>query len=176
MRKISKIFLLMIFTMGVIPVWNAYSYDTTDAQDASEKFIKKASISSLFEIESSKVALDRSKNPQVKNLANKLIADHTAANKKLKEILTKEKLRFPMNLTLDEDHAEKVNDLKEASENEFDKKYIDQMLDGHKKAIDLFEDFLEADDTHQALKNYAEKTLPELKMHLEKIKSIEDQL
>lgn len=176
MSKISKIFLMMIFMLSVIPVWNAYSYDTTDAQDASEKFIKKASISSLFEIESSKVALDRSKNSQVKNLANKLIEDHTATNKKLKETLTKEKLRFPMNMTLDEDHTEKVDDLKEASESEFDKRYIALMLDGHKNAIDSFQDFLNAKDTHPALRNFAEQTLPALKKHLEEVGSINKQL
>ena len=176
MGKISKIFLMMIFTLSAIPAWNAYAYDTTDAQDASEKFIKKASISSLYEIESSKVALDKSKNPEVKKIANKLIDDHTAANKKLKEILTKEKLRFPMNLTLDEDHQEKVEELKEASESDFDKEYLDLMLEAHKNAIELFEDFSNADGTHKSLNNYAENTLPKLKNHLEKIKSVKDQL
>lgn len=81
-----------------------------------------------------------------------------------------------MNLTLDEDHQEKVEELKEASESDFDKEYLDLMLEAHKNAIELFEDFSNADGTHKSLKNYAENTLPKLKNHLEKIKSVKDQL
>lgn len=171
MSKTLKMFFLMIFALSV-PAANLYAADTSDAQDASERFIKQASISSLFEIESSKLVLERSKNPQIKKLATKLIEDHTASNKKLKDLITKEKLRFPMNMTLDEDHAEKVEDLKDASENEFDEDYIDMQQEGHEKTIEAFKDFLDAKDTHPALRSFAEQTLPALKLHLEEVNGI----
>jgi putative membrane protein len=166
----------MIMLALSLATGNLYAGDISDAQDASEKFSKKASISSLFEIESSKVALDRSKNPQIKKLATKLIEDHTASNKKLKDLLTKEKLRFPMNMTLDETHAEKVNDLKETSEDEFDREYMDMQHEGHENTIDVFKDFLDAKDTHPAVRSFAEQTLPALKMHLEEINRIKKEL
>lgn len=174
MKKISKIFVMILISIAL--AGNLYAADTSDAQDASEKFIKKASTSSLFEIESSKVALDKSRNPQIKKLADKLIKDHTTSNKKLKDVLTNEKLRFPMNMTLDEKNAKKIDELKETSERKFDKEYIDMQKQGHEETIESFKDFLDAKDTHPALRKFAEQTLPDLETHLLKISDIEKSL
>lgn len=171
MKIFLRILMMSIMMLGLTT--KLYAGDTSDAQDASEKFIKKASISSLFEIESSKVALDKSKNPEVRKLATKLIEDHTASSNMLKNILTREKLRFPMNMTLDETHAEMLNDLKETSDDDFDKTYLKMQDKAHEKTIDLFEDFLDAKDTHPALRSFAEQTLPALKMHLEEVNRIQ---
>ena len=55
----------------------------------------------------------------------------------------------------------------------FDKAYVDAMIDGHKKTLDLMDK--EAKDGKDAdLKAFAEKTAPTVKMHLEAIKRIHD--
>lgn len=51
-------------------------------------------MASLFEIEAAEVALDRSRNPDVRAVAEKMIQDHKRSSDKLRDLLTQEKLRF----------------------------------------------------------------------------------
>lgn len=171
MRFINRFLLTLICGFGIAASVQA---DTSDAQDASERFVKKVSMSDLFEIEAAEVALDRSKNAEVRKIAEKMIHDHKASSDKLKKLLTEEKLRFRVSMTLDDDHADKIRKLKETSAEDFDKEYISMQKKGHKKTIEEFETFLSAKDTHPALRSLAEKTLPTIKAHHEKIDDAKD--
>ncbi len=57
----------------------------------------------------------------------------------------------------------------------FDKAYVNQMVDDHKKAVKLFEDASQ-NCKDPDLKAFAAKTLPTLKMHLDSINAIHDQM
>lgn len=171
MKNGYKYLLTLISGLSIALVVQAS--DTGDAQDASERFVKKVSMSSLFEIEAAEVALERSQNPEVRQIAEKMIRDHKASSDKLKALLVQEKLRFRVSMTLDEEHAEKIRELKEAKSDEFDKTYLAMQEDGHEATIAEFERFLKAKDTHPALRAFAEKTLPTIKEHHRKIDDAE---
>nr|QBM04651.1 DUF4142 domain-containing protein [uncultured bacterium] len=165
---------LATFIMGCGIALAVGAADTKDAQDASEEFVKKASMAGLFEIEAAEVALDRSRNADVRAIAEKMIQDHKRSSDKLRNLLTQEKLRFRFSMTLDEAHAEKVRKLKEVKAEGFDKEYLSMQENAHEDTIDVFETFLSAKDTHPALRTYAEDTLPTLKMHHERIDGVEE--
>ncbi|MBS1503862.1 MAG: DUF4142 domain-containing protein, partial [Bacteroidetes bacterium] len=79
------------------------------------------------------------------------------------------------NITLptapDSSAQKKAKNLALKSGKDFDKAYVDAMVDGHKKAVKLFEDGIKnLQDT--TLKAFATKTLPTLKMHLDSINAI----
>src|SRR5690606_19029336 len=57
-----------------------------EADGVDNAFIVKAANSGVFEIESSKIAVERSKNADVKAFAQQMIADHTKADQELKAI------------------------------------------------------------------------------------------
>lgn len=140
------------------------------ANDDAAEFVKKASTSNLFEIESSKIAQERAQNAEVRALAEKLIADHTKAGNDLKAALKGTNIA-PVT-ALDEKHQQKIKDLREVAAADFDKKYLDIQEDAHDDAIDLFEDYAK-DGEHAELKAFAANTLPVLKTHDEHVEKLD---
>lgn len=68
-----------------------------------------------------------------------------------------------------------MDDLTKLTGKDFDKAYVDAMVDGHKKTLDLMKD--EAKDGKDAeLKGFAAKTAPVVQTHLEAINKIHDSM
>lgn len=151
----------------------AHAADAVDVQKDAQEFVKKASVSSLFEIESSKIALQRAQTPEVKAFAQQMIDDHTAAGKKMKGAVAESGLKLVEYKTLDEAHQKKITELKQADAKDFDDKYIDIQEDAHDDAVDLFEDYAENDKANAALKTFAANTLPTLRTHDEHIEKLD---
>lgn len=84
--KISKLFLTAAFLMG-LGTLSSYTLakDTVDAVD----FVEEASASGIAEIETSKLALQKSASVDVKTFAQEMINDHTNANRELASIAAK---------------------------------------------------------------------------------------
>lgn len=136
----------------------------------THEFVKNAAISSSFEIASSKLALEKSKNAAVKEFAQKMIADHSAADKKLKATLATEGLSPALApATLDEKHQKIYDDLKMAKN--FDAEYISAQTDAHAEAVSLFTDYSTKGD-NASLKSFAKETLPTLKQHKEHVEEL----
>jgi putative membrane protein len=134
-------------------------------------FATKAAVGGMAEVDFGKLALSKSSNARVKEFANMMVNDHGKANDELKAIAAQKNITLPM--ALDEDHQKVANDLNAATGRDFDKKYVDAMVDGHKKTLDLMEK--EAKDGVDAdLKAFAAKTAPIVKAHLTMIEKIKD--
>src|SRR3982751_5948286 len=69
---------------------SAFAKDTIDADD----FVEDASAAGIAEIESAKLALQKSTAADVKLFAQGIINDHTAANKDLASIASKKHLKI----------------------------------------------------------------------------------
>ena len=153
---------------------SAYAFTAHADTKTAEDFAAKAAISGKFEIDSSKVALERSSNPEVKTFAQKMIDDHTKADKELKAAAKEAKLN-PIAIPdeLDEKHLKAVNDLKEAKAEEFDNKYLEAQEEAHDDTVDLFEDYAKNGEAGP-LKDFASKTLPTLKEHEKHAEGLEE--
>ncbi|WP_281060657.1 DUF4142 domain-containing protein [Mesorhizobium sp. M1A.F.Ca.IN.022.06.1.1] len=64
-----------------------------------------------------------------------------------------------------------LGELKQASGTEFDRKYIKMQMDAHRDAVALFSTYANSGDD-PALKEFAKKTLPVLKMHEKHVKEL----
>jgi putative membrane protein len=73
--------------------------------------------------------------------------------------------------TPSEEKQKMQRDMEKLSGKNFDKEYISMMVNGHKESIDLFED-TRASTTDVDIKNFADKTLPKLKTHLDSAQAI----
>ena len=134
-------------------------------------FVFKAGGINMEEIQMGQLAQDQATSDVVKNLADMLKADHSQLNQKLKEIAANKSIPLPSDLS--DDAQDKYNDLKELSGIDFDKKYADMMVDGHKNAIDLFEkDSAKSEDAD--IREYANRALPILRKHLAEAKNCKD--
>jgi len=149
---------------------NEKTFDSR-ASEKDAQFLVNAAEIGLKEIKLAELALMRSTNADVKELATMMKTDHTATNIDLKELADKKGVSIPTALTEDgEDAFKKLN---EKEGKKFDKEYCDMMVSGHKDAIDKFEK-ASNNATDVDVKNWASTRLPGLRSHLEHSKTCKD--
>lgn len=142
------------------------------AVDKPVDFVTKAGEAGLYEIQTSKLALQRSKNPEIREFATHMIHDHEAAAAELKKVALKDHIRVPA--VLNHDMKGKYNDLAKKGD-DFDKKYVHLQVDAHNDAVNLFTDYSQNGEDSR-LKDFAAKTLPTLQSHQTDIKAIHDKM
>jgi putative membrane protein len=140
----------------------------TPAVTDPAEFAEMAASSNMFEIQSSKLALDKSQNDEILSFAQQMIDDHQAAGEKMKQAAQEAGVEVPSEMA--EDQQEALDDLEEADD--FDEAYVDAQVEAHDEAVDLFEGFSEnAEDG--PLRTFAQETLPTLEDHKSRIEDIE---
>jgi putative membrane protein len=128
-------------------------------------FVKEVAISDMFEIASSRLAQEKG-NPAEKTFASQMIADHTKTSTELKELVSSGKVKAELPSAPDSSHQSKLDKLKGVSGKDFSSQFDSMQVSAHKDAVSLFERYAEGGDNAD-LKNWAGKTLPTLKHHLE---------
>jgi putative membrane protein len=124
-------------------------------------FVAKAAQDGMTEVELGKVALDKSKDAKVREFAQRMVTDHSKANREL--AANRETERHRSAEALDAEHQDMVKKLESQSGEAFDVEYSRHMNMDHSKAIELFEATSQSSDADLA--NFAKKTLPTLKEH-----------
>jgi putative membrane protein len=128
-------------------------------------FVKEVAISDMFEIESSKLA-EQKGNASEKTFASQMITDHTKTSNELKGLVTDGKVKAELPTTLDNSHQSKLDKLKSANGKDFSSDFDSDQISAHKDAVSLFERYAKSGDNAD-LKDWASKTLPTLKHHLD---------
>jgi len=139
---------------------------------SAQSFATQAAIIGKAEIELGQMAEQRSQSKDVKNFAQRMVKDHTAADAKLKKIAGKATLNLPD--TLDAEHQAVKQKLSGLKGDAFDKEYIKAMAQGHDKAVALFEAASQGTQMPSELKEFAASTLPTLKEHEELAHSLHE--
>ncbi|KIA96385.1 membrane protein [Pedobacter kyungheensis] len=141
--------------------------------EADAKFTTQAAVGGMAEVELGKMALEKSSNAKVKEFATMMVKDHGMANTELMAIAKQKNITLPS--TVDEEHKQKMDDLSKKTGADFDKAYVDAMVNGHKSTLKLMED--ESKDGKDAdLKSFATKTAPIVQSHLVMINKISDSM
>lgn len=164
---------LFALTAPILLSMASVSGASAKSEVPSEQFVKKASVSNLFEIETSKLALDRARNAKVKEFAQQMINDHTKAGEELKVSVQKSDVDSEFIATeLDSSRAEKLENLKETSGERFDQQYIETQVEAHDEAVSLFQDYVQNGED-KTIQQFAEKTLPTLKQHQDHVRRLD---
>lgn len=152
-----------------------HSNDTTGAVSAmpvdkdDADFAVEAASGGMMEVELGKLAQERATNQRIKDFGAMMVKDHSAAGDKLKSIASAKNITLPAEMG--DKQKKDMEDLSKKSGKDFDKAYMDMMLDDHKKDVKKFEDA--ADKCKDPdLKTFASTTLPTLRMHLDSAKAI----
>ena len=133
------------------------------------QFAHKAAMGGQKEVASAKFAAGKASNAGVKALANKLVADHTAANNELMALMRTKKIA-PEKAT----KAEPEPWRKQAG-TAFDRAWVDHVIEHHEKDIAMFED--ESNNgTDAELKAWAGQKLPTLREHLKMAQDVKSKL
>lgn len=135
--------------------------------DRAEDFVKSAAVADLFEIKSSWVALERASSDEVRDLARRMLAEHTESSTKLEGILPEE-LKAAVPADLDRRREMMLRHLRESRPENFDRTYLDQQRIAHQEAVMLMHHFRDNGDNPD-LRDFAAEVSPIIESHLEHI-------
>jgi putative membrane protein len=138
-----------------------------------ERFMKEAASGGLMEVELGKFAAEKGSHQRVKEFGKRMQTDHSKANTQLKKIASSKGVDLPTEPS--GEHKSTMDKLTKLSGAEFDREYMEAMVDDHKEDIEKFQ--TQADKGKDPdLKKFASESLPILKKHLELAQSTEKQI
>lgn len=158
----------MMFAMAGLAACLSAPVVAQDTKSADKDFIKDASEGSLAEVNFAKLALEKSKDPNVRKFAEKMIHDHEMLINNMKPFAAKYNVKpsgTPMM-----DHA-KYQELKMKSGTDFDRAYVEAMVKDHHEDMKKFMDE-ESKTSDPDLKATVAKGEKVIKEHTEMIDNI----
>jgi putative membrane protein len=141
---------------------------------ADRDFVSLAASGDTFEIETSRLALDKTQADAVKTFAQHMIDDHTKISDQLRSIARSAGITdmLSMNAT----HSADLERLRALSGRDFDREYAAQAgVAAHQEAVALFTQTSRTAADAQ-LRSYAEQTLPHLREHLQQAQTLAKQV
>ena len=146
---------------------------TGEVEGGSFNYMKTAAQGGMFEIEVGKLAASKAQNAEVKSFGQKMVTDHGKIGDDLKSVAAKKKATLPTEITAEQ--RETIDKLSKLSGADFDKEYVDMMVEDHEDDQDAFQ--TQADSGNDAdVKAFAARNLPTIKAHLEMIKNIQSKM
>jgi putative membrane protein len=148
--------------------------ETMTATPAATEFTTKAAADAMMEVRLGEIAREKAQAPEVKDFAAMMVTDHTKASDELKALAQSKNITVPAELP--DDKRQIVDRLSTLSGREFDREYMQAMVDDHQKAVEMFQDASNAADLDQELRTFASSTLPKLQEHLQRAEAIAQKL
>lgn len=149
--------------MAAVPVGEV-SAATLGANTASA-YVPNAAMGDMYEIMSSDIALERSQNAGVRELATMLKADHTQASTNLKATIAEMNPPMEAPIALGQRRQGLIDNLRSAGAVDFDRVFLDQQIAAHNEALTLHRGF--SDNTDAApLAAHARTVVPKIEAHL----------
>ncbi|GAA4000156.1 DUF4142 domain-containing protein [Sphingomonas humi] len=130
--------------------------------EAAPAFVAMAASSDLFEIESSRLALQRSQNAMTRMHAQMMIRDHSNTSAQLRAVAAGAGIGVPIQML--PMHAALLNDLQRAGN--FDAAYRAQQVTSHQQALALHDNYARHGDNPQ-LRGVAASAVPIVRGHLD---------
>jgi putative membrane protein len=143
--------------------------DATPLDEKTGKWATEAAGGGMMEVTLGQTAQQQAASQRVKDFGSMMVRDHTKANDELKSIAAAKNFTLPA--MLPEKHQKHVDDLSKKQGNDFDKAYMKMMVDDHEEDVKKFEKAA-SDATDPAIKDFAARTLPTLRAHLDSAKAI----
>lgn len=142
----------------------ASSFAMADGMDA-EDFVNDASAMGVAEVHNATLALTKASSQDIKDFAQRMLDDHSAANQQLAQTASgKEDIELADEATLMAKAKALILQLR--SGESFDQAYANNQVVAHEKSVELYEKAAkELGDAD--LKAYAAEQLPILRKHLE---------
>jgi putative membrane protein len=131
--------------------------------NSDKAFFENAASANMFEIQSSKLALTKSSDPDVKAFAQKMITDHGEAGTKLEALAAQKNVTLPTQMARRHQHIYDAL-AKDKAGKDFDEDYKNKMVMSHKEAVSLF-DQTSKKGQDADVKSFAAMMLPTLQMH-----------
>jgi putative membrane protein len=138
------------------------------------EFLEQAAQNGHAELSASRLALEKTRNEQVRTFAQRMVDEHTRSNDELNALAASKNYQPPTEPSMLQKGKEML--ISGLSDDNFDRRYINQMgVEAHEDNIELFDRASrEAQDAD--VKAFATKSLPQLRSHLEAARSLKSAL
>lgn len=156
--------------MSVIGIAHAQLPSTTANTSNDAKFLKGARSGGQFEIQVSKLALQRATDPEVKQFAQRMVDDHTKVGTELDQIAADTSRSTTQ---LDPVHAAMLNKLSQEQGKDFDECFIGMQVLAHEEALMCLRKEAKKGENPK-LRAFAEKNIPVLREHLQMARKMSD--
>jgi putative membrane protein len=145
-----------------------------DAISAAE-FAKKAGAGGAAEVEMGKLGSQKATNAEVKAFAQKMVTDHTKANKELMAAAKAKGVEVPTEPDMiHKGMAEKFEH--QSADADFNHDFMQQMVRDHEATVELFQTAANDTTLDPEFRALAKKTLPTLEQHLKDAQKLEAKL
>ncbi len=141
---------------GTMPSRQSAAVDT-------QTYINQASAADIFEIESSKLALQKSSDPAVQALARQMIEDHTRSSAKLESAAGSLGLKSQVK-AVGGVAAQNLMQMRNLSGREFDQMYLTKQAEAHEQAYNIHSGYAAHGETPQ-LRSLASETAALIQQH-----------
>jgi len=136
---------------------------------SDDAFVRDVALKNMEAIELSRMALDKTANPDIKSFAQRMVDDHRAAEDKLKSAVAGQAIDWPDQL--ENKHRETADELARKQGVDFDRDYLKAMIEGHQDLTAKLESRLDVQSladwkTAAAGRTQSSKALPEPKAAL----------
>jgi putative membrane protein len=128
-------------------------------------FVKQATESGRKEVAAARDALPQLKQPELKRIAEMLVADHSGANSRLSKIAEAKGWPVPAPQAAPPPPSGTAS-------SDFDAKWIAEMIAGHERSIALYRAQARAGEDEE-LREYARATLPTIERHLAELRKLQ---
>lgn len=168
-------------TVDTVESENAAAMDTSNAMTATPgdagttsdpaTYVQMAGASDMFEIDSSRAVLQKTKNADVRSFANMMIDEHTKSTAKVKKAASDQKVTAAAPQLMPEQQR-MLNDIKNADATNIDRVYLANQRTAHTAALALHQGFAQAPNAG-ALGKAAGEIAPVVQKHLTELDRIE---
>jgi putative membrane protein len=146
----------------------------TAGAGADRDFIQDQLEDGQAEVALGKIAAERATHPEVKQFGQQMVREHQMAGDELRQAAQAANAQVTAPAEPDGDHKNHQEELLKLSGTEFDRKYIDLMVEEHEEAVNELEKKVDSDNQH--IRQWATKTLPSVRKHLEHAKQLDKTL
>lgn len=152
---------------------NAMGIPQSPVSENESKFAVEVASGGMMEVQLGQLAQQKAADQRVKDFGAMMVRDHSKINDQLESLAGMKNITLPP--APGEDHMDHVQQLTEKSGTEFDKDYIQFMVDDHEKDVKAFEKIsTEGEDSD--IRAFAVEVLPTLRAHLDAARTIRESL
>jgi putative membrane protein len=163
------------------------------ADRGTQSFVEQMMMDGVAEVQLGKLATQRAQSADVKQFAQTMVRDHSKAGDELKQLAAHNHMNVELPAQLDTKHQELMDKLSKLQGAEFDREYMNAMVDGHRDVLNDMQSRVDekpfggeregevqpeksVNAAAYSVNAWAAKTLPIVREHLDRAREVKDNL
>jgi putative membrane protein len=155
------------------PESNATANEAAPVLTASsgQQYVELAGGSDLYEIESARLALEKTQNADIRALAQMILTDHERSTRELTAAAGRAQPPIPVAPSMTAEQQANVQALRAAAAETFDREYLQQQIRAHEQALGLVTHYSANGDV-EPLRGHASTVADPIRQHLNRAREL----